>query len=66
MIFCLFFTLLLSVFGTVHLDDGFDVIWTDQAEAEILTEEEHKVAFRDVVIEGDNEFAQKVNTELQV
>lgn len=52
MIFCLYLTLLLSVFGTVHLDDGFDVIWTDQPEAEILTEEEHKVAFRDVVIEG--------------
>ena len=60
MIFCLFLTLLLSVFGTVHLDDGFDVIWTDQPEAEILTEEEHKVAFRDVVIEGDNDFIEKV------
>ena len=54
MIFCLFFTLLLSVFGPAHLDDAFDVIWTDQPEAEILTEEEHKVAFRDVVVEGSN------------
>ena len=60
MILCLFLTLLFSVFGTVHLDDGFDVIWTDQPEAEILTEEEHKVAFRDVVIEGDNDFIEKV------
>lgn len=56
MIFCLFFTLLLSVFGPAHLDDAFDVIWTDQPEAEILTEEEHKVAFRDVVVEGSKSY----------
>jgi len=28
------------------------VIWTEVAESELLTEEEHKVAFRDVVLEG--------------
>ena len=35
-----------------QLDQSFDVIWTDQEEKEILTEDEHKVAFRDVVLEG--------------
>merc|ERR1712055_690593 len=29
-----------------------NVIWTEVAESELLTEEEHKVAFRDVVLEG--------------
>merc|ERR1712215_632152 len=32
--------------------DVTDVIWTEVAESELLTEEEHKVAFRDVVLEG--------------
>ena len=39
-------------YGTI--DKLFDVIWTNQHEAEILTEEEHKIAFRDVVLEGYN------------
>ena len=29
-----------------------NVIWTEVAESDLLTEEEHKVAFRDVVLEG--------------
>jgi len=36
-------------YGTI--DKLFDV-WTNQHEAEILTEDEHKIAFRDVVLEG--------------
>ena len=39
-------------YGTI--DKLFDVIWTNQHEAEILTEEEHKIAFRDIVLEGYN------------
>ena len=35
------------------LDGEIDeVVWTDVAESSLLTQEEHKVAFRDVVMEG--------------
>ena len=39
-----------------QVDQSFDVIWTDQEEKEILTDDEHKVAFRDVVLEGKRRF----------
>ena len=33
-------------------DEISEVVWTEVAEASLLTQEEHKVAFRDVVLEG--------------
>ena len=44
--------LFVSIYCSVQPDEQFDILWTDQAEAEILTEEEHKVAFRDFLLEG--------------
>ena len=44
--------LFMSIYCSVQPDEQFDILWTDQAEAEILTEEEHKVAFRDFLLEG--------------
>jgi len=47
---------LLAIFlarPSVSLDGEIDQVnWTEAAESELLTEEEHKVAFRDVVLEG--------------
>ena len=38
---------------TLALEDEIsEVVWTEVAEASLLTQEEHKVAFRDVVLEG--------------
>ena len=49
MMLCLLLvTLLLG--GTFQ--SKFQVVWTNEEEAGFLTEEEHKVAFRDVVLEG--------------
>ena len=44
--------LFVTIYCSVQPDEQFDILWTDQAEAEILTEEEHKVAFRDFLLEG--------------
>ena len=49
-----FFCLFLAVVSLEVEERSFDIIWTDQAEAELLTEDEHKIAFRDVVLEGDS------------
>ena len=48
-----FFCLFLAVVSLEVDERSFDIIWTDQAEAELLTEDEHKIAFRDVILEGD-------------
>jgi len=48
-----FFCLFLAAVSIEVEDRPFDIIWTDQAEAELLTEDEHKIAFRDVVLESD-------------
>ena len=48
--------LFVSIYCSVQPDEQFDILWTDQAEAEILTEEEHKVAFRDFLLEGETEY----------
>ena len=51
-LYSLLFLLWLSVLR-VLAEQSFDVVWTDEEEKNILTEEEHKVAFRDVVLEGE-------------
>ena len=43
---------LLTLLASPSLQQKFDVVWTDQSEAVYLTEDEHKVAFRDVLLEG--------------
>ena len=51
----MFLVALLAIFVSCSVaEDGDidDVVWTEVAESELLTEEEHKVAFRDVVLEG--------------
>lgn len=48
-----FLCLFLAVVSLEVEEKPFDIIWTDQAEAELLTDDEHKIAFRDVVLEGD-------------
>ena len=48
-----FLCLFLAVVSLKVKERPFDIIWTDQAEAELLTDDEHKIAFRDVVLEGD-------------
>ena len=51
-LYSILFLLWLSVLR-VLAEQSFDVVWTDEEEKNILTEEEHKVAFRDVVLEGE-------------
>merc|ERR1712215_270523 len=53
------YLLVISIIFSIHSqvtlaleDEISQVIWTDVAEASLLTEDEHKVAFRDVVIES--------------
>ena len=48
-----FLCLFLAVVSLEVEERPFDIIWTDQVESELLTEDEHKIAFRDVVLEGD-------------
>ena len=44
---------ILATRGALALDGDIDEVeWTEVAESSLLTEEEHKVAFRDVVMEG--------------
>ena len=47
----------LAVFLRLHFTAAIDgnideIIWTDEVESNLLTEQEHKVAFRDVVMES--------------
>ena len=51
-LYSILFLLWLTVLR-VLAEQSFDVVWTDEEEKNILTEEEHKVAFRDVVLEGE-------------
>ena len=44
--------LLLALLAPPSSQYEFDVVWTDKQETLYLTEDEHKVAFRDVVVEG--------------
>jgi len=49
----MFLVALLAIFVSCSFAEDIDnVVWTEVAESELLTEEEHKVAFRDVVLEG--------------
>merc|ERR1739844_502106 len=43
---------LLVLLVNVAFQRQFSVVWTDDDELTFLTPEEHKVAFRDVIIEG--------------
>ena len=43
---------LLALLVNVAFQRKFDVVWTDDDELTYLTPEEHKVAFRDVIMEG--------------
>ena len=45
-------TFLVALLFNVAFQRKFDVIWTDDEELTFLTPEEHKVAFRDVIMEG--------------
>ena len=56
--------LFVSIYCSVQPDEQFDILWTDQAEAEILTEEEHKVAFRDFLLEGVFFIRNRIDCEL--
>ena len=44
--------LLLALLANVAFQRQFSVVWTDDDELTFLTPEEHRVAFRDVIIEG--------------
>ena len=51
----MFLVALLAIFVSCSFAEEGDidnVVWTEAAESELLTEDEHKVAFRDVVLEG--------------
>ena len=51
----MFLVALLAIFVSCSFAEEGDidnVVWTEVAESELLTEDEHKVAFRDVVLEG--------------